>query len=174
MMERRLEGERSELPRRPHLREVDIIHNPALGAFLLWRVAEEYQESGESLPLPIAFLVLPMLLHRKTLNAINSTNKASGLPLFAAKLGEHQDDLLGIHARALILRDLSLRSLAAGSRSELLTINYEKALVRSLDIGKPPAVPERIKPLMRGAERVGAWFSRLGVAQIATILRVDF
>lgn len=169
-----LDPERSELPKRPHLREVDIIHNPALGAFLLWRVGEEYQGSGELLPMPVAFLVLPMLLHRKTLNAINSTNKASDLPLFAAKLGEHQDDLLGIHARALVLRDLSLRSLTAGSRAQLLTVNYDKAIVRSADVGKTPAVPERIKPLVRGAERLGAWFSRLGVGQIATILRVDF
>jgi hypothetical protein len=55
--------------------------------------------------LPLAFLVLPLVLHRPTLEMINSTRKASGLALFAAKLGEERENLLAVHERALARGD---------------------------------------------------------------------
>src|SRR3546814_16848028 len=66
--------------------EVDLIQNPALGALLLWRFARTYQgEVAREVPLHLAFLVLPMVLHQGSRNEIVSTRKASGLTLFAAK-----------------------------------------------------------------------------------------
>lgn len=155
--------------------EVDIIHNPALGAYLLWRVGAEYEETqGESIPFLLCFLVLPLLLHRPTLEVINSTNKPSGLTLFASKLGEGSESLLAIHSRALVLRDLTLKSMTMGVRSRMLIVNYGAATVYSLDLDSPPTIPERIKPMTRGAERIGAWFSKLPIGQIASLLRVNF
>jgi hypothetical protein len=90
---------------RESLHEVEVIQNPALGAFLIWSAGSEYKSiQSESLPLHLSFLVLPLLLHRQTLNVINSTNKSSGLALLASKIGERKDDLLAVHTRAYILR----------------------------------------------------------------------
>ena len=72
--------------------EVDLVQNPALGALLLWRFARTYQgEVAREVPLHLAFLVLPMVLHQGSRNEIVSTRKASGLTLFAAKLGEQRE-----------------------------------------------------------------------------------
>ncbi len=44
------------------LTELDIVQNPAIGAYLIWQFALGYQEDGaEGVPIPLAFLVLPML-----------------------------------------------------------------------------------------------------------------
>ena len=52
---------------------------------------------------------------------------ASGLTMFAAKLGEQQEDLLAIHARALALRELSLGSITAAVLVKLLHLDAATA-----------------------------------------------
>ncbi|MEO7680259.1 MAG: three component ABC system middle component, partial [Sphingomonas sp.] len=55
----------------PDLSEVDIVQNPAFGAFLMWHFALGYQEDGaDAVSFALAFLVLPILLHRQTFEAV--------------------------------------------------------------------------------------------------------
>lgn len=130
------------------------------------------------MPFPLAFLVLPMLLHRPTLDAVASTRKASGLSLFAAKFDKEREVLMELHGRALQLRPLSLQSVGMAATSRLIKIDYEHAALHgySLDligIGKP-VIPERLKGFAGAAEKLGYWFSKLGIPQIASTLRIDF
>ena len=114
------------------LTELEIVQNPALGAYALWRFGVGYQtEDGRPPPLPLAFLVLPLLLHQPTLKMIASTQKASGLTLFAAKLGQERENLLAVHERALALRRLSLQSIAMGVDHRLLTLDYNAVTLRA-------------------------------------------
>ena len=49
-------------------KEVRAIQNPALGSVLIWRAASSYQKNhpaGSFLPLPLSFIVLPILLHEE-------------------------------------------------------------------------------------------------------------
>lgn len=161
------------------LTELDIVQNPAIGAYLIWQFALGYQEDGaESVPIPLAFLVLPMLLHRQTFDEVASTRKASGLPLFAAKFDKEREILMGIHGRALQLRPLSLQSIGVAATSKLVRIDYETAQIRGygfdlFDAAKPK-LPERLKGFASAADKLGYWFSKLGLAQVASTLRVDF
>src|SRR5687768_8712319 len=98
-------------------REVRNIQNPALGAGLLWRFACGYvrgHRTRDPAPLPLLFLVLPILLHEQTASFVQGTKKASGLRMFASKFGTaanaKQDLLIAIHDRMLTLRRLSLES----------------------------------------------------------------
>ena len=62
------------------LTELEIVQNPALGAYALWRFGVGFQsDDGRPAALPLAFLVLPLLLHQPTLKMISSTHRASGL-----------------------------------------------------------------------------------------------
>lgn len=169
---------RAPAPRTPLLpSEIELVQNPALGAFLLWAFARAYQgERAEEVPLLLCFLVLPLVLHGGSLTGIVSTRKASGLTVFAAKLGEHREHLLAVHDRALALRTLTLRSIGLGAQSRLLSIDYEVATLRgnTLDGRRPPRPPERMKNLQPAAEKLGYWFSKVDVRQIASALRVEF
>jgi hypothetical protein len=161
------------------LSELDIVQNPAIGAYVIWQFALGYKEQGaEAAPFPLAFLVLPCLLHRQTFEEIGSTRKASGLPLFAAKFDKEREILMGIHNRALQLRPLSLQSIGVASTSKLVRIDYENAALHAypldlLGVRKPP-IPERLKGFGSAADKLGFWFSKLGLPQIASTLRVDF
>lgn len=168
----------TSVPGFAHLNEFEIIQNPALGAYTIWRFGLGYQsEQGRPATLPLAFLVLPLVLHRPTLETINSTRKASGLALFAAKLGEERENLLAVHERAFALRRLTLQSIAMGVGGRLLTLDYVAATVRantSESTIRKPVLPERIKGFSGAAEKVGYWFSKLGLHQVASTLAVEF
>src|ERR1700675_3067915 len=97
------------------LSELNLVQNPALGAYVLWQFGLGYQSlDGEAAKLLAVFLVLPIVLHRPTLELVGSTQKGSGLALFAAKLAEREENLLAVHTRALVLRPLTLRSIGFG------------------------------------------------------------
>lgn len=161
------------------LSELDLVQNPAIGAYLLWQFALGYQEDGaEAAPFLPAFLVLPMLLHRPSFDAVASTRKASGLPLFAAKFDKEREALVELHGRARQLRPLTLQSIGVASTSRLIRIDYEGATLHGyaldlLDI-KKPSIPERLKGFSGAADKIGYWFSKLGLPQIASTLRIDF
>ncbi|MBB4378462.1 three component ABC system middle component [Bradyrhizobium sp. SBR1B] len=158
------------------LSELQIVQNPSLGGYLIWQFglgfqAEDSQRSSFLLP----FLVLPLLLHKPTLDLVASTRRSSGLALFAAKLGEQHENLLAVHSRALALRGLSLQSIAIAANRGLVTIDYGSGHFRSNTPEKKlPALPERVRAMQPAAQKIGFWFSRMSVHQIASTLRVQF
>jgi hypothetical protein len=162
---------------RPHrLSELQIVQNPSLGGYAIWQYGLGFQaESSQRSSFLLAFLVLPILLHRPTLQLVLSTRKGSGLALFASKLGEEHENLLALHSRALALRQLSLQSIAFAVNGGLITIDYENALFRSNTLAKKaPVLPERTKNMAAASQRIGFWFSKMSIHQIASTLRVQF
>jgi hypothetical protein len=160
------------------LTELELIQNPALGAYALWRFGIGFQsDDGRPAPLLLAFLVLPMVLHQPTLTLIASTLKPSGLTLLAAKLGQERENLLAVHDRALALRRLSLQSIAMGINNRLLTLDYLTATLRANTADaalKNPTLPERVRGFSGASEKLGYWFSKLSLHQIAATLAVEF
>ena len=157
--------------------EVDVVQNPALGAVLLWRFSRAYQEEiAREVPFHLAFLVLPLLLHRGSLEQIVSTRKSSGLTLFAAKFGERRENLLAVHERACALRALTLRSIGQGVQARLMGVDYSLATVRgnTIDSDDLPSPSETVKNMLAAADKLGGWFSKMDISQIAATLRVEF
>jgi len=160
------------------LTEIEIIQNPALGAYLLWLYGLSFQRERE-IPSSVllSFLVLPLLLHKPTVRLISSTYLRSGLALFAAKYAEAREDLLAVQARTAALRSLTLQSLGVGATTRLLTIDYAAGTVRANQLDSDlsaPRLPERLKSLPSAAEKLGHWFAISGPYQVATTLRVEF
>ena len=155
--------------------EIDLVHNPSLGAYLLWRAAKgHFAEANQALPVALAFLVLPIILHKHACDLVHGTNKSSGLTLFAAKLGTRQEDILAVHPRALALRSLGLSSIAFACSARMLVLNSRSAvLLPVLDCGVPKQ-GEVVSSLGAAAEKLGAWFGRLPLEQVVSTLRVEF
>lgn len=156
------------------LTEIEKVQNPALGAWLMWEYGRRFQATPTTAPSQflLYFLVLPICLHRPTLEAVNSTQERSGLGKFCEKLGSKREELLAIHERALKLRALSLSSISFGLRAGLFDLDYERGTLRALD-QKPPKPPERVKPHAKGAIKLGAWFEALDAVNVFTALKVD-
>ena len=161
--------------RPPWPSELDLIYNPSLGAYLIWHAALGYfEEDGCAMPLPLAFLVLPLVLHQQSRDIGMSTYKTSGLTLFAGKLGEHQEDLLAVHSRMIALKHLSLNSVTLASAVRLVVVAPKSAEVLAQAIKPSLASKESIRRMGDLSGKFGAWFARLPIEQVATTLRVSF
>lgn len=162
--------------RRDKLSELQLIQNPSLGGFLIWHYGLGFQEADSQMSnFLLAFLVLPIILHKPTLEFVASTRQSSGLSLFAAKLGEHHENLLAVHTRAHALRPLTLQSIAFAANKRLITVDYANGRFRSnTPDRKPPSLPERVKRMPPAAHKLGGWFSKMSLHQIASTLRIQF
>lgn len=161
-------------------REVQNIQNPALGAGLLWRFAVGYQGSHgthDRVPLPLLFLVLPMIIHRDTEDHLHGTREASGLRMFAGKFSKaensQQDLLLAIHGRMLVLRSLTMESIRLGLATRLLHLDGANVFALS-QTEATAGIPVEVRRLLKSAEKLGAWCGKLTMHEIASILKVRF
>lgn len=162
-------------------KEVRHVQNPALGSVILWRFTVGFNEAhatSESPVLPLAFLVLPIVLHRETFDLLRSTNRPTGLLGFADKFARSEvgqaDLLLALHTRAEAMRPLTVRALQTGVRCRLFTVSSKDAQVIPLSTTKASSIAASVRPIVDGAEKLGAWFSQLTLFEVSSALKVAF
>jgi len=149
---------------------------------LLWRCASGYSAASnrsEAIPLPLLFLVLPILLHQETAELVTSTLRASGLRKFVEKFQlaaqSKTDLLLAIAPRALALRALTAEALGIAVLCRVLAFEDNAARAFSLSDTPPMAgIPHSVRPLLGGAEKLGAWFAGSSLYEVALLLQVSF
>jgi hypothetical protein len=158
------------------LNEVQAMQNPALGATLLWRFACGFtpESSPNGTPLPLAFVVLPLAFHAKSIGEVTGTQAASGLRKFEAKFSDRGDVLLSIQPRMLAMRDLSLRSLRIAIRTGLLTLVPKEALLWPRSRSAPPTDAKGVSDLLKAAEKLGEWCRDVSLFEVAGLLKVEF
>lgn len=158
------------------LNEVRLMQNPALGAYLLHEFLMGYSPKTQfprGLPMPLAFLVLPLVLHDATSTQILSTLSSSGLRLFQHKFNNNKDELLNFHNRAMQMRQITLHSLRITFACQLVSLNIKTG---ELWLAKNNGYKTDIKSLAdlgKSARRLGIWFSALNITEITNALRVD-
>ncbi|WP_419555745.1 three component ABC system middle component [Planctellipticum variicoloris] len=155
------------------------VQNPALGAILLWRFVTAYSaahKTSDAPILPLAFVVLPILLHHETFAILKATQRLTGLHGFVDKFSrsgvERSDLLLAIHSRAESMRYLTIESLQEGVRHSLLSISTTDATLVALSTTRPSGLASSVRPLLDGAEKFGMWCAQLTPFEIATALKV--
>lgn len=162
-------------------REVRFTQNPALGATLQWRFACGYSASHPTsahTPLPLLFLVVPIMLHETTLSFIAGTQRASGLRACVAKFSEassvKQDVLFAIHDRVRQWRDVSLESLRMALVARLLHLNLNGTVLPLSETPPLSGIPPTIRKLHRESEKLGCWCGQLTMHELSNLLRLRF
>lgn len=155
------------------LTTVETVQNAAFCSIILWHFGQGLQvERIDALPtLPTYFLVLPLILHRPTLEVAMSTHQSSGLGKFVAKLGSERENLYAVHNRAMAMRSLTLESISTGIATLLLSVNYDTALIRS-NKAQLPRPTERTRHHFAAAGKLGRWFGRVSEPHIFTLMQV--
>lgn len=158
------------------LNEVQAMQNPALGAAVLWRFACGFspESSPNGTPLPLAFVVLPLVFHAKSLEEVTGTQVASGLRRFEEKFSDQGDVLLSLQPRMLAMRDLSLRSLRIAFRAGLLTLVPKEAVLWPRSRAAAPAEAKAVSDLLKSAEKLGTWCRDISFFETAGLLKVEF
>lgn len=153
---------------------IETVQNSAMGAVILWSFGRGYQKEvlGQLPLLHLGFLVLPIILHRPTLELVSGTNMSSGLGKFIEKFERQREDLMAVHIRTLAMRRLSLQAMSTGVTTGLLSIAYDEARLRANEarIQRPT---ERIRPYTAAAEKLGRWMARVPPATAFSLLRVS-
>lgn len=163
-------------------KEVRAIQNPALGSVLIWRAASSYQKNhstGSFMPLPLSFLVLPVLFHEETSALVAGTRTASGLRKLTEKFRSAEESktdlLLAVDRRAIAMRELTWDSISLALTSNMLSLDTGKGTLMSLSETPPVSgVPLAIRPMLSNAEKLGAWFSGLTLYEIGLQMQVTF
>ena len=146
-----------------HLRPQEIANllNPAFcGQVLHAAVKAHVATNDRSLPYPLAFLVLPLVLHRATRDAITGQTRQ-----FQNWIGDHEEVKIGFAERA--------RQTAPYARESILFVLQTKAVTIAPDGGLLPGVP--LKRLRRSVAQgdddescvakaavLGRWFATAG------------
>ncbi len=159
------------------LNEVQAMQNPALGAALIWRFACGYapqNDAHDGVPLPLAFVVLPVVLHERTREEVTATRRSSGARKFEEKFRDRGDVLFALNHRAISMRRLSLRSVRQALAAGLLTLVPERGSLWPRSYSNPPIDAPPVAELLSAAEKLGSWCRSLSVYEVSGILRVEF
>lgn len=162
--------------------ETKNVQNPALGAMLIWRFVagyERYSSTSRPTPIPLLFLILPMLLHQETAEFVTSTREATGLRAFAGKFSESRksktDLLFALPKRSLDMRELTIESLALAVSSDLVSIDSDHGMAISLSSSPvKTGISSSVRSMLRAAEKLGVWCSTISLHEVSVILKVGF
>lgn len=143
--------------------EVAYLLNPAFCGEVIRRCIRKYQETSGAMPYPLVFLVLPIVLHKKTRERVVPRKQMH------TWVQENQDVRLGFGDRARQLLRITSEALTFLIQTGAVTIDEHASL--TVVKGRRRKVPEQrsgeIEDCYSKAELVGRWFSRSGT--VATI-----
>lgn len=162
------------------VKEFYNVQNPALGAYLLSRFSVGYlSENQDMVPIPLMFIVLPMIYKREVIDFISSTQKNSGLRFFADKFTEKKnsknDLIIQIQNLSQRHKGMTLEAMRIGIIGSLISIQdnaYILPLEGNINSFKPKS--SEVKKMGSAAEKLGIWCSRLSLMEISQILKVRF
>ena len=117
------------------VKEFYNIQNPALSAYLLSRFSLGYMEENQDMaPMPLLFIVLPMMYKKEIVDFIASTQKKSGLRFFADKFTEkknsNKDLILQIQNTSQRYKVMTLEAIGIGMSGKLFEIQNKVQRIR--------------------------------------------
>lgn len=157
--------------------ELNLIQNTGLAAEVLVTTAVAYyreKNSANGLPFPLSFLVLPLLFHRRTVDAIKK-RKGNGVLYKAIK--EDKEIPIGLQSRMESMFDRTLSAFSLAITANMLTIDLATAelipMVRTIPKSALPVI-ESAKDIFNVANRLGKAFAEHSVEEIIKITEVVF
>lgn len=156
-------------------KEFQNVQNPALGAYIIWNFTSGfYSYKKEFTPLPLLFIVLPIIYKRDIADSITGTQKRSGLRNLVEKFNMRNDIILQIHKSSERMKNLSLDAIKIALVVNLISIDEESSLIMPISTSKHKGEPKEIQDLGSVSEKLGYWCAQLTMHEISQILKVRF
>jgi hypothetical protein len=140
------------------------LFNPAFCGILIAQMSEEYvKKTHRSMPFPLAFLSLPIVLHRATRQALPGSTVTSLLPW----IQDHREHLVDFATRVQRLGDVTREAVLFATQHEFLTVDIDGGLKSG---SKRKTATERCTGLFTAEARecvdragfLGRWFAAAG------------
>jgi hypothetical protein len=157
-------------------KELQNVLNPAYGSALIYCLARGYKagsDSKNSIPLPIVFLALPLLLDPIVIGTIRQTRL--GLRAMADKLTTNpmagSDLLLSMPSKVAMTREFTLSCVLVLLSAKLASLDLQNgtlAIEQEESFRKNLELPQDVKE----AEKLGTWLAKLSLFEISSALKV--
>ena len=140
------------------------LFNPAFCGVLIAQMSDDYaKKTHRSMPFPLAFLSLPIVLHRATRQALPGSTVTSLLPW----IQDHREQLVDFATRVQRLRDVTREAVLFAAQHEFLAIDGDGGLSPG---SRRKTATERRTGLLTAEARecvaragfLGRWFAAAG------------
>lgn len=141
--------------------EIANLLNPAFCALLLVQAVRGYQdETAAGLPYPIAFLVLPLVLHKPTREALPNSIASRMHPW----LENHQQAQVGFAERCIAVKEHTKEALIYSGARRVLRVRADARLEIADQRLRRPMWPADSEPVdcYEAARFVGRWLAHAG------------
>lgn len=161
-------------------KELYNVQNPALGAYILAKFSLGYSsELDKGVPLPLTFIILPMIYKTEIMDVIYSTQRRSGLRNFAEKFVDNKlkknDLLLQINGLSQRGKIMTLEAIRVGITAEIIAVENNGCILPLEDRIKSFKIyTTELNKMAKAAEKLGAWCSELSLLEISQVLKVRF
>ena len=141
--------------------EIAFLLNPAFCGRIIYHSLTEYsKERGTDMPYPLVYLILPLVLHKKTrLNITSRTQMQIWIqkyPELVINFPERARDLIGITNEAIEFL-LQTNCIKINDKAELESKNKTMSKTQFTD--------DEIQDCIKKSEHVGRWFARAGTIE---------
>ena len=140
------------------------LFNPAFCAVLLAEASKDFNnKASRPLPFALAFLVLPIILHRSTREALPASTVTSLLPW----IQENREHLVDFSTRVQRLKTIGREAILFGVQTQSLSLSADGALVlgqkrRSITVKRTPLFTPEARACVERAGFIGRWFAVAG------------
>ncbi len=142
-------------------REIAHLFNPAFCALVIREAVLGFVEvSPSGMPYPVVFLLLPIVLHKATRQALPTTVATKMHPW----IQEHQEARIGFSERCAAVAAYTREAVLFAATGALLTFSAEATLqAPRLRLRRPPWPPDSESAICRQKARfVGRWLATAG------------
>lgn len=142
--------------------EIANLLNPAFCGAVIWASVRAYEtETARPMPFPLAFLILPIVLHKKTRQKISRR-----LPMHA-RLEKNQFLKIGFGGRAKQLGPIAREAIAFLLQVDAIAISADGGLLTTHNLRLRDISNDEVSDCYRKARILGMWFASAGT--ISTI-----
>jgi hypothetical protein len=156
--------------------EQRVIQNTGLAAEAIWQaVHEAYEAKGrtEGVPLPIAFLVLPLTFHQRTAKVLAAKTQPGAL---YKALADDREITVGLQMRMQAMSVRTFQALSIGFHTGLLRLDldHQRQLIPGRKTQPVTHATDEVKTILNAAKRVGHAFAEMTLVQLSTQLNIRF
>lgn len=143
--------------------EIAYLLNPAFCGRILYHAIKSYQEeSKRPMPFPLVYLILPLVLHRKTRERIKSVTQMQ------IWIQRNPEMLIGFSERAKNLVSITNEAVEFLMQSGIITLTNNAELelaqlVKSINSSK--YTNDEIKDCINKSSSVAKWFAKSGTVE---------
>lgn len=154
--------------------EAELVQNPALCALVVCTFVTEYFGQSQKLKgatIPFVLPVLPMVIHRETVEALTRRRYIGGLEL---ALAENKTLTLDLQERMEAATELTMSALNVSFASGLLGYDKDRGQLIPQKPIRFQSENVEIREMINTSNRLGYWFSTINADKLCSLLRIHF